>query len=316
MITTQFTTNEVIRLGHLNALGILDTEPEERFDRITRLAKKLFNVPVALVSLVDEERQWFKSKVGIEHSETSREISFCAHAIHQDQVFIVENALQDKRFSNNPLVINEPHFRFYAGYPIKGSNGFQFGTLCIFDTQPHQFGNEEVQLLEELAEIIERELQQSQLSLINPLTQFSNRKGFLAIAQHSLKLSARYNIATTLAFITLINFQELVQTHSQAYADNTLIQFAKLLKSAYRNSDLIAQVNDSQFIVLFTDANEPSALEALTRVLKQIKTHNHAATEFEKISFSYGVKAIEPSLNTDLKTLIEETSEVEFTTYN
>lgn len=123
MEAPKFPADESARIETLRALRILDTAPEERFDRITRMAKRMFGVPISLVSLVDSERQWFKSAEGLDAKETPREISFCGHAILGDDVFIVPNALVDSRFSDNPLVVDAPEIRFYAGSPIKAANG-------------------------------------------------------------------------------------------------------------------------------------------------------------------------------------------------
>ena len=112
--------DEAVRLTTLRSLDILDSLGEERFDRLTRMAKQMFRVPIALVSLVDENRQWFKSCVGLDVSETSRDISFCGHAILGDEVFVISDTLKDDRFSDNPLVLEDPHIRFYAGCPIRG----------------------------------------------------------------------------------------------------------------------------------------------------------------------------------------------------
>lgn len=150
--------DEALRLETLHSLKILDTEPEERFDRITRVAAQLFNVPVAIVSLIDANRQWFKSCQGISAKETPRSISFCAHAILGDDVFCVNDALLDPRFADNPLVIGEPHIRFYAGFPIAAENGTKLGTLCIVDRKPRQISERETQLLRDLGYWVHTEL--------------------------------------------------------------------------------------------------------------------------------------------------------------
>ena len=131
--------DEQIRLDTLHSFNILDTEHEERFDRLTRMAKRLFGVPIALVSLVDESRQWFKSCFGLSISETSRDISFCGHTILGNDMFIIPDTSLDERFADNPLVLNEPYIRFYAGYPLIAPNGSKLGTLCIIDTKPRSF---------------------------------------------------------------------------------------------------------------------------------------------------------------------------------
>ncbi|WP_417441878.1 PAS domain S-box protein [Idiomarina sp.] len=151
--------NEYERLQALRETGLLDSPPEERFDRLTRIAKNSLNVPIALVSLVDEHRQWFKSKQGIDASETSRKVAFCAYSILEDQVFEVSNALEDERFADNPLVINEPKIRFYAGYPIQTSDGHRIGTLCVIDSRPRQLSNKEKAILEDVASAVQNEIQ-------------------------------------------------------------------------------------------------------------------------------------------------------------
>lgn len=143
-------SNEPTRLATLQNTGLLDSEPEERFDRITRLAKAMFNVPIALVSLVDEDRQWFKSSCGLSGvAETPRDHAFCAHAILNDDLFVVPDALQDERFADNPLVVGAPNVRFYAGYPLKtpmlNGDGSQvtLGSLCVIDSKPRDLRLEE-----------------------------------------------------------------------------------------------------------------------------------------------------------------------------
>ncbi|NNC65016.1 MAG: GAF domain-containing protein, partial [Gammaproteobacteria bacterium] len=124
---------ETVRLCSLQNLKVLDTLPEERFDRITRLVARVFDVPIALVSLVDVDRQWFKSRHGLDADETPREISFCGHAILEEKTFVVHDAAKDERFVDNPLVTGGPKIRFYAGHPVHSPQGTRIGTLCLID---------------------------------------------------------------------------------------------------------------------------------------------------------------------------------------
>ena len=149
--------DEEQRLAALHALGILDTPAEERFDRITRLAASVFKVPMALVSLVDRKRQWFKSTYGLNAAETSRETSFCSHAVCSREVLVVPDTFQDPRFSGNPLVTQVPRIRFYAGCPIF-VGGNCVGTVCVLDNRPRQIDAEAVNLLRDLAALAEVEL--------------------------------------------------------------------------------------------------------------------------------------------------------------
>jgi GAF domain-containing protein len=146
---------EALRLATLKSLKVLDTPPEERFDRVTRMAKRMFRVPMALVSIVDEDRQWFKSKQGLDACETPRNVSFCGHAILGDDIFLVTNALHDERFADNPLVAGDPNIRFYAGCPLKAGDGQKLGTLCIIDSEPREFDQDDASALRDLASMVE-----------------------------------------------------------------------------------------------------------------------------------------------------------------
>ncbi|WP_239190734.1 HDOD domain-containing protein [Candidatus Nitrotoga sp. HW29] len=159
-----------MRIDTLRSCNMLDTPPEECFDRITRLAQHLFNVPIALVSLVDTDRQWFKSRMGLSVSETPRNISFSGHAILGDGIFIVPDTLLDKRFYDNPLVTGDPSIRFYAGCPLAVSNGSKLGTLCLIDSRPRMLNNEERKLLQELACMVEQEITKVQTVTKNSTT--------------------------------------------------------------------------------------------------------------------------------------------------
>jgi diguanylate cyclase (GGDEF)-like protein/PAS domain S-box-containing protein len=151
------------RLDALDALAVLDTPAEQRFDRFTRLAALSFGVPIALVSLVDEHRQWFKSRCGLDVAETPRSIAFCSHAVAQDEMLVVEDAALDPRFAANPLVTDAPHVRFYAGQPLH-SDGHAVGTLCIIDRVPRSFTPEQRQALRDLAGLAEAELNHVKLA--------------------------------------------------------------------------------------------------------------------------------------------------------
>ncbi|MHB8667392.1 MAG: GAF domain-containing sensor histidine kinase [Burkholderiales bacterium] len=157
MLTPLFPANEAARLAALRALKILDTPAEQRFDRITAFAKDLFQLPIALVSLVDQDRQWFKSRAGLDASETPRSVSFCGHAILAAEVFVIEDATIDERFRDNPLVTGAPFVRFYAGVPLN-AGGHRVGTLCLIGHQPRHFGERDRGLLKGLAAWVEREL--------------------------------------------------------------------------------------------------------------------------------------------------------------
>jgi GAF domain-containing protein len=158
-MTAPIPQNEKKRLKVLWQYDVLDTVPEEVFDELTELAARICEAPIALISLVDEKRQWFKAKVGVTVSETSRDFSFCAYAITQSELFIVPDATQDKRFANNPLVTSEPKIRFYAGAPLITLDGHALGTLCVIDKVPRELRLEQKQALRILARHVVSQLE-------------------------------------------------------------------------------------------------------------------------------------------------------------
>lgn len=266
--------NEADRLRALYHLNLLDTEPEERFDRLARMAKRMFQVPIALVSLVDSDRQWFKSKFGLEASETSRDISFCGHAILGTETLVVENALADDRFRDNPLVIEEPKIRFYAGTPIKTPDGFAIGTLCIIDKVARLFRDEDVAMLEDMARMVESEIAALQLATMDELTGVSNRRGFYLIAEHSLTLCVRNKSPATLAVIDLDGFKSINDTYGHGEGDDVLKTIAGFLKTFFRDSDLVGRFGGDEFAVMMLGSDEEEANCAISRGLEELKSYN------------------------------------------
>ena len=156
---TPVKTNEARRLKVLWQYDVLDTVPEEVFDDLTELAARICEAPIALISLIDEDRQWFKAKVGVTLNETSRDISFCAHAIKQTDLFIIPDATLDARFANNPLVTSDPKIRFYAGAPLITPDGYALGTLCVIDKVPREMREEQKHALRVLARHVMTQLE-------------------------------------------------------------------------------------------------------------------------------------------------------------
>jgi GAF domain-containing protein len=176
-------TNEAERLAALKEYHILDTGTEPSYDDITTLAAHICEVPIAMVSLVDETRQWFKSKVGVEQQQTPREVAFCAHAILQDRPFIVEDATKDRRFAGSALVTGEPHIRFYAGIPLVNPEGLALGTLCVVDHQPRRLSAAQQKTLQALSRQVMAllELRRVSTHLANALEQVKTLQELLPI---------------------------------------------------------------------------------------------------------------------------------------
>ncbi|MEN8762084.1 MAG: sensor domain-containing diguanylate cyclase [Thiogranum sp.] len=306
MLIPEKPTDETSRIETLRALNILDTSAEERFDRLTRLAKRLFGVPIALVSLVDEDRQWFKSCQGLGVSETSRDISFCGHAILGEDIFLISDAALDERFQDNPLVINEPHIRFYAGCPLTVANGSKLGTLCIIDREPREFSEDDVALLRDLARMAEQELAAVQLATMDELTMLSNRRGFEALSLHALGLCRRLKKPASLLFFDLDLFKQINDRFGHAEGDRALTNFAELLKQTFRESDVLGRLGGDEFAVLLTNANRDNLNNALHRLRHTVDQHNHKEQRGYDIVYSVGAVEFDAARHADVAELMAE----------
>lgn len=298
--------NEASRLQALRSLNVLDTPEEERFDRLTRMARRMFRVPVALVSLVDENRQWFKSNDGLAVCETPRDISFCGHAIHADDIFLISDALQDPRFADNPLVTGEPHVRFYAGCPLHTADGHKIGTLCILDSVPREFDHEDRIALHDLASVVEDELTAFQTATTDDLTRISNRRGFLLLAQYSLNFCARQQQPATLAFIDLDKFKPINDRFGHAEGDRALVAFSDTMRCSFRSTDLFARLGGDEFVVLLSGARKADAEQVIRKFADAVQAYNEEAGRGYALKFSAGLVEFEPSAHRNIEALLAE----------
>lgn len=303
MLSAPIPHDETSRLATLRLLKILDTQPEERFDRLTRMAKRLFDVPIAMVTLVDAERQWFKSCVGIKLPETPRDISFCGHAILSDEVMMVPDALQDERFFDNPLVTGEPKIRFYAGCPLKVA-GHNLGTLCVIDDKPRAFDEEEQHLLRDLARMAEQELSAIQLATTDDLTGVSNRRGFEVLGNHVLKVCARMGKAATLLLFDLNKFKAINDTFGHSAGDRALQLFAQGLLEVFRESDVIGRLGGDEFAVLLTGTSKDRVEAALGRLEDWLSRRDAGEKPGYDILFSAGQIEFNPVAPETLESLL------------
>jgi diguanylate cyclase (GGDEF)-like protein len=304
--------DEKSRLKTLASLNILDTFHEERFDRLTRMACKLFEVPIAMVTLVDDKRQWFKSCVGLNVSETARDISFCGHAILSDEVLVVSDAEKDVRFADNPLVIGDPYIRFYAGCPIKSLNGSRLGTLCIIDGKAKAFSKQDLEFLKDLASMVERELAFIELATIDELTGLSNRRGFMTNARYIINLCDRQQISCSLIFIDLNGFKNINDKFGHAEGDKALADFANLIKSSFRNSDILARLGGDEFVVLLTDTSKSSAEISMSKFQKVIDEYYAAVNHGYGISCSYGIVGYDLNRHMTIERLLDDADSLMF----
>jgi len=298
-------SNEKQRLEMLRSLELLDTLAEERFDRITRLAKRLFDVPIALVTLVDDNRQWFKSCIGLEVTEGPRETSFCAHAILGDDVLVIPAASEDLRFHDNPLVVEEPKVEFYAGCPLV-INGFRLGTMCIADHQAREFSKDDCDTLKDLAKTVELELSAMQMATHDDLTDLLNRRGFLSLAQNSLNLCNRNEFPVSLAYLDLDRFKAINDNFGHEVGDKLLTIFGKLLTETFRSSDVIGRLGGDEFVVLFSNTdtgNIEQLMSTLATSLKVELDNNELGLE---VCFSFGITEYEVVKHGNIQALLSD----------
>ncbi len=309
MELAEIPSSEEERLICLRNLNILDTLPEERFDRLTRLAKRLFGVPIALVSLVDEDRQWFKSRQGLDIEETPRDISFCGHAVYKRATLVVNDTTKDPRFSDNPLVVGDEHIRFYAGCPLHSIDGHILGTLCIIDTEPRAFSAEDQDSLEDLAMMAQQELAALQLATVDELTGISNRRGFQMLAEKSLSYCTRHGIEVSFAFIDLDKFKEINDQYGHAEGDKVLVVFANMLKECFRESDSFARLGGDEFVVLLTQAEKKCAEKVLHKLQEAVADYNCISGNPYTLSFTCGLVEYNRFRHTSIDMLLADGDE-------
>ena len=279
---------EAARLAQLHALGLLDTEPEEAFDRITRLARTLCSTSMALVSLVDEDRQWFKSRQGLAAPETGRDEAFCAHAILDEEPMVVEDARADERFKDNPLVTGEPNIAFYAGVPLRSPNGFPMGTLCVLDEQARSLDAHELSGLEDLAAVVEDLFGLRRLATIDPLTGLQNRRGFLASAAAILAVADREGRNTTVGYLDINGLKPVNDEFGHETGDALIRGLAHILRETFRDADAIGRLGGDEFAVLLFGAADDKVSTPMDRLSAAIEQFNASGEGAGALSVSIG----------------------------
>ena len=254
------------RLAALDRYDVLDTPTEESFDRITRLAKTVLEVPIVLVSLVDKDRQWFKSRQGLAAIEAPREISFCTHAIETDEPMIVRDALDDPDFRNNPLVLGEPNIRFYAGVPLRTPNGHNIGTLCAIDRKPRELSTEQMTVLRDLSRMVVDELELRQMATTDSLTGAMTRRRFELEVNREVARAKRYNRPLGFIYLDIDNFKSINDEHGHAVGDIVLQRVAQFCKNGLRAIDAFGRTGGEEFAVALPETPLDGARETAERL--------------------------------------------------
>ncbi len=305
MIKLKIPNNETERLQALRSLHIMDTQSEERFDRITRVIQNLFNVPIASVSFIDQEREWYKSKYGLELTETPREISFGAHVILQEDIMIVKDALSDVRFKDNPLVHGELDIRYYLGCPLKIKEQFNVGTLCLMDHKSQRFSDVDLEIIKELAATIETEFEEQHRSTVDDLTEISNREGFILVGKQIIKRCNEFDKNVLLIYFDLSRLKAINEHYGHDEGNNILKIFSQQLLRNFRHTDAVARLGGDKFCVLCSGMYEkhfPDVVKRFQNKLASIQTNC-------PIEFTAGTVEYKRWRHHSIDALIEETYE-------
>ena len=318
--------DEQLRLSTLSDSRVVYSPAEERFDRITRLACQSFNVPIALISLLNSKCQWFKSAQGLLTRETPREISLCAHAIMGNDVMIVTDTLRNPDFADNPLVTGEPNIRFYAGCPIRAENGSKLGTLCIIDTKPRAMTLSERDQLKSLAAWVEHELRMSTLStaqmellnntdelqrksLIDPITQVWNASGIQQIIETEQPHAREFNLPYSFMLIDIDHFSNINQQYGNQTGNTVLNEISHRLRVSIRPDDAIARYSNDELLIMLGDCEKNDTSHIAERLITRV-SETPVATAAQDISttVSIGITTIEDLASTTFNAIIETTA--------
>ncbi len=294
--------DEAQRLAALHATNLLGSGSEESFDRITRTAARLLDVPIALVSLIDRDRQWFKSRTGLAACETPRDISFCGHAILVDEPLVVPDASRDARFEDNPLVTGDPHLRFYAGVQLYSIDRKKIGTLCVIDRRPREIGPSELDALRDLARTVEQLIYSRQLAMAaqslseelraerashgadgaspgtagqlewlvahDVLTGLPNRQEMVRAIQASIARCREHGRPALVACLNIDRFKRFNELLGHRVADEILVNIARSVQALLREGDLLARSGSDEFLILLhARGDHPEPERALERIM-------------------------------------------------
>ncbi|MDH4442604.1 MAG: sensor domain-containing diguanylate cyclase [Rhizobium sp.] len=248
--------NESERLEILRQYNILDTPAEPAFERIATLTKLIFDVPVVLISLVDEKRQWFKSAIGLDTRETPRNQAFCNETIRSDHVLVIRNTETDHRTAQNPLVTGDPFIRFYAGAPLVTPDRARLGSLCVIDRAPREFNEREQQILATLADLAMNELSLRRQTERDWPTGAVSRGTFQALATKLFETEARSTSRSGLISFDIDHFKQFNDLHGHLAGDKVLVEVVKTCQSGLRDGDILSRVGGEEFTILLPNVSD------------------------------------------------------------
>ncbi len=260
--------DEEQRLRDLERHGVVGMDSDAHFERIIELASSIFHTPIAVISLVEGDRQWFLSHKGLDVRETPRDQAFCAHAIAAAEPLVVADARLDERFANNPLVTGAPHIRFYAGAPLQSADGHNLGTLCVIDSEPHHLDPLQIHQLQLLADLVMREIDLRHLATLCPITGLPTRLSLLTIGEREFARARQASHPLSLVLLDVDNLRQVNSRWGHPVGDRLLSDLVRLGHGFLREQDFAARLGDSEFALLLVDLHPDAAL-ALAEALRQ-----------------------------------------------
>ena len=300
--------NEEERLKSLYMIDLLDTGDDERFERLTRISQKYFQVPVAVINLIDRDRQWALACQGLSGREMKRDISFCAHAILQDEPLIVKDARQDARFFDNPLVTGEPFIRFYAGYPVRLPDGAVVGTLCLANSEPRDFSEDDIAIMKDIASIVEDEFEVINMAMTDSLTDILNRRGFYNSGEKRFQELQHSGKTLSILYFDLDKFKPINDIWGHAEGDEVLKVFSSRLRQLLGTKDVAGRLGGDEFAVLLASGNEP--LRFQEKLYDSLSAWNQQSGKPYNINYSYGIISSPPGKYGSLMEMIKESDSV------
>jgi len=282
MNMTELSLPDLYQIDALHTFGILATSTEERFERLTRLAKRMFNVPLAFVSLDHSPYHH-----ALRNAESARFDDFLS-ATGSDQMLVVPDTTLDERFNNNPLVGGDSGVRFYVGCPIYVGSGDPLGTLCLIDKHPHEFDEDDQALLRDLAKMAEQELVAMELATIDELTRIANRRGFETMSEQALSLCQRLDKPICLFYFDLDLFKQINDQFGHAEGDRALQDFSSILSHSFRQSDIVGRLGGDEFAVLLPNTTRQQAQIALRSLDTAVRKHNRSSKRGYDLCYSVG----------------------------
>ncbi len=260
------------RLAALRRYDILDSGEEEPFQRVVELAQVIFDAPMACISLIDEDRSWFKAAIGRpQGASIPRDIAFCSHTIREPEVLRVEDATADGRFAANPTVTGAPGIRSYLGVPLRTPDGYNVGSLCIADCVPRKFDDRQAQILGKLAEIVVEQMELRQIAKLDAMTGALTRRGFFSEAEKEFLRAARYDRPSSLVIVDIDHFRDLNDRYGHPAGDAVLISIANACMASMRRSDIFGRIGGGQFALLLPETDGHEAQDAAERIRGMIE---------------------------------------------